>query len=142
MNQEPIIIERVFNAPAEKIWQALTDKDQMKKWYFDLREFKPEVGFEFRFEGGPPGKVYVHICVITEVIPNKRFSHSWRYDGYGGITFVTWDLLAEGDSTRVTLKHEGLETFPQDEPDFARGNFEAGWNDIVGRSLKEFVEAT
>ena len=30
MKTEPFVIERTFNAPAEKVWKALTDKEQMK----------------------------------------------------------------------------------------------------------------
>ncbi|HMG16656.1 MAG TPA: SRPBCC domain-containing protein, partial [Saprospiraceae bacterium] len=73
MDNLPIIVERIFNAPASKIWSALTDKNEMKKWYFDLKEFKAEVGFKFQFYGGPEdGIQYLHLCEITEVIPNKK----------------------------------------------------------------------
>ena len=57
---QPIIVERTYNAPIEKVWNAITNKDEMKKWYFDLAEFKAEPGFEFQFYGegkqGPGGK--------------------------------------------------------------------------------------
>jgi uncharacterized protein YndB with AHSA1/START domain len=47
MENDPFVIERTYNAPIAKVWKALTDKNDMKQWYFDLSEFKPEVGFEF-----------------------------------------------------------------------------------------------
>lgn len=53
---------------------------------------------------------------------------------------MTFELFEEGDKTRLKLTHEGLETFPADKPDFARESFAAGWTQIVGSSLKEFVE--
>jgi len=31
MKNEPVIIERTFNAAIEKVWAALTDIDEMKK---------------------------------------------------------------------------------------------------------------
>ncbi len=140
MNNEPFVIERTYNAPVEKVWKAITDKDDMKQWYFDLAEFKPEVGFEFTFTGGPPEKCYLHICKITEVVPGKKLTYSWRYDGYEGNSFVTWELFAEGAFTRLKLTHAGLETFPVSNPDLAKENFVKGWNHIVGISLMEFVE--
>lgn len=141
MKAEPIIVEGTFNSPVEKIWTAITDKDEMKKWYFDLKEFKTEVGFEFQFEGGTENKKYLHHCKITEVIPNKKLSHSWRYDGYEGNTFVTFELFSEGNKTRVKLTHEGVESFSaNNNPDFDRKNFEAGWTSIIGTSLKEYLE--
>src|SRR6476620_6196069 len=113
MTQEPFVIERSYDAPVEKVWKAITDKEQMKKWYFDIPEFKPEVGFNFTFKGENEGRVFVHLCTITEVIPLKKLKHSWRYEGEEGISYVTFELFAEGEKTRVKLTHEGLETFPQ-----------------------------
>jgi uncharacterized protein YndB with AHSA1/START domain len=142
MKTEPFVIERTYNAPVHKVWQAITDKDQMKQWYFDLAEFKPEVGFEFQFTGGPEDRRYLHLCKITEVEVDKKLSYSWRYDGYEGISFVTFELFAEGDRTRLKLTHAGLETFPANNKDFAKENFVAGWNHIIGISLKDFLETS
>ena len=140
MKNEPVIIERVFDIPVEKVWNAITDKDQMKKWYFDIPDFKPEPGHEFQFEAGAENKTYLHLCKITDVVPNQRLSHSWRYDGYEGNSQVTWELFAEGNKTRVKLTHEDLETFPTTNPDLAKQNFVAGWTDIVGSILPKFLE--
>jgi len=49
MNNEPFVIERIYNTPIAKVWSAITNKDEMKNWYFDLEEFKAEVGFKFSF---------------------------------------------------------------------------------------------
>jgi uncharacterized protein YndB with AHSA1/START domain len=135
-----IIIERMFNAPAAKVWQAVTDKDHMKLWYFDLPEFKPEVGCTFQFSGGPDDRQYLHLCEVTEVIPGKKITYSWRYDGYEGNSFVSFELMAEGDKTKLRLTHEGLESFPKSNPDLAKKNFVAGWTDIIGNSLKGYLE--
>lgn len=141
MQSAPIIIERVYNASIETVWKAITDKEQMKQWYFNIVAFKPEVGFEFEFTGeSPAGEKYNHLCKITEVIINKRLQYSWRYEGYEGNSLVTFELVAEGAKTRLRLTHEGLETFPASNPDFAKENFVTGWTHITGTSLKEFVE--
>jgi len=140
MNKDPIVVERIFGTPAANVWQAITSKDQMKEWYFDLNKFKAEPGFEFEFEGGPDDRSYLQLCKITEVIPDRRLKYSWRYDGYEGVSFVTFELFPEGNKTRFRLTHEGLETFPSDNKDFARENFVDGWTDIIGRSLAGFLE--
>jgi uncharacterized protein YndB with AHSA1/START domain len=140
MKAEPFVIERTLKAPSEKVWTAITDKDQMKQWYFDLAEFKPEVGFEFSFIGGSEEQKYVHLCKITEVVPGKKLQYSWRYDEYPGNSFVTFELFPEGNQTKLKLTHEGLETFPTDNKDFARSSFEAGWTYIIGKSIVEFFE--
>jgi len=139
MQTQPFEIERTYNAPVEKVWKAITNKEQMKQWYFDISEFKPEVGFEFTFNGGSKEKTYVHLCKIIEVVPNKKLKHSWHYEGYEGMSYVTWELFDEGESTRVKLTHQGLETFPQTTPDFARESFATGWTYILGTSLEKYL---
>jgi uncharacterized protein YndB with AHSA1/START domain len=141
MKNEPIIIERVYDAPVAKVWKAITDKNEMKKWYFDLAEFKPETGFEFQFLGGNENRQYLHLCKITEVLHNKKLQYSWRYDGYEGNSFVTFELFEEAGKTRLRLTHQNLESFPENNPDFAKKNFVEGWTHIIGTSLKEFAEA-
>ena len=140
MDNNPVTIARTFNAPIATVWKAITDNDNMKQWYFPLPEFKPEVGFEFSFTGGPPEKEYLHLCKVTDVVPGKKITYSWRYDGYEGNSFVSFELLAEGEKTRLKLTHEGLETFPESNPHFAATNFIAGWTHIFGSSLKAFLE--
>ena len=140
-NNNPFVIERTLNAPVAKVWKAITDKDEMKQWYFDLSEFKPEVDFEFQFPGeGTKGEKYIHLCKITEVIAGKKIAYSWRYDGYNGNSLVTFELFEEGDKTRLQLTHEGLETFPTSNADFAKESFAEGWTHIIGTSLKKFTE--
>ena len=135
-----VVVERTFSAPPERIWKALTDVEEMRRWYFDLKEFKPEVGFEFEFTVEHEGMKYCHLCKITEVISQKKLAYTWRYKGHEGDSLVTLELFADGDKTRLKLTHEGLETFPK-TPSFARKNFLEGWTQIIGSSLKEFVES-
>jgi uncharacterized protein YndB with AHSA1/START domain len=137
---EALVIERTFNAPVARVWKALTDVEQMRQWYFELKEFKPEVGFEFEFSVEHKGMNYHHLCKITEVIPQKKLVHTWRYKGHEGDSLVMFELFADGDKTRLKLTHEGLETFPK-TPSFARKNFMEGWTQLIGSSLKEFVES-
>jgi uncharacterized protein YndB with AHSA1/START domain len=137
--EDALVNERTLNAPVARVWKALTDVDQMREWYFDLKEFKPEVGFEFGFVVEHEGHTYDHRCQVTEVIPQKRIAYTWRYQGHEGNSLVTIELSPDGDKTRLKLTHGGLATFPK-TPAFARGNFEKGWTAIIGTELKQFVE--
>lgn len=138
---QTIIVERVFATTVDALWRALTEKDEMKQWYFDLPEFKAEVGFTFTFAGGPsPERQYVHLCEVMEVVPGKKLSYSWRYEGYIGNSLVTFELYPQGEKTLLRLTHAGLETFPSDNPDLAKHNFEVGWDAIVNQSLLAYVQ--
>lgn len=140
MKQEPVVIEQILNTSIDKVWKAISEKEQMKQWYFDLAEFKPEPGFEFQFEGGKDDRSYIHLCRITRVVPRQYLQYSWQYEGFDGNTIVTFELFEKGNKTRLKLTHEGLETLPSTNPDFARENFVAGWNHIIGSSIKELIE--
>jgi len=141
MDTQPIVLEKELNAPVTKVWKAITDKNEMKNWYFDLADFKAEVGFKFQFPGGPdPNRQYLHLCEVTEVILNKKLSYSWRYDGYPGNSFVTFELFDQGNKTLLKLTHTGLETFPVNNADFAKKNFVEGWNHIINTALKNYLE--
>lgn len=140
MASQPLVVERVYNAPSSRVWQALTNEEDMRKWYFDVSGFKPEVGYEFEFTAGEPGQApWRHLCKVLEVNPGKLLKHTWKYDGYSGESIVTWELFEENGKTRVKLTHEGLDTFPKDVPSFVVSNFEKGWNDILGITLKNYV---
>jgi uncharacterized protein YndB with AHSA1/START domain len=136
---EPIIVERSFDAPVGRVWTALTDVNEMRQWYFDLKEFKPQVGFEFEFVVEHEGNSYHHLCRVTEVVPQKKIAYSWRYKGEPGDSLVTIELSPDAEKTRLKLTHSGIETFPT-TPAYARKNFETGWTAIIGTELKQFVE--
>lgn len=142
MNAEPFVIERTYNAPINAVWEAITDKDKMKEWYFNLSAFKPEVGFKFGFTAGHENKQYVHECVVTQVIVGKKLAHTWQYADYEGSSEVTWELFDEGDKTRLKLTHTNLESFPGDKyPEaFNRESFAKGWTYILGTSLEKYLE--
>jgi uncharacterized protein YndB with AHSA1/START domain len=141
MDKQTYTIERTFNAPRKEVWRAIAEKDLMKQWYFDLAEFRAEVGFVFEFTGETKdGVKYLHRCEITEVIPEQKLTHTWCYVGYEGTSYLTFELSDEGTNTLLKLTHAGIETFPAEVKDFAFRNFESGWNQIINISLKEFLE--
>lgn len=139
MSTTPLVVERELNAPVDLVWKAISDRDEMKLWYFDLAAFEPRVGFEFEFMGGTEQHKYRHICQVTEVEAERRLTYSWSYDGFEGASFVTFELEPRGNNTFIRLTHRGLGTFPPN-PDFARSNFEEGWSAIIGTLLPDYLK--
>lgn len=137
----PITVQYKIKASAERIWKALTDKNEMKSWYFDIRDFEPEAGKAFHFyEPGGENK-YHHQCEIVEIIPYQKLKHTWCYPDFSDQkTVVTWELLPGKDETVVKLTHEGIENFKDLGENFSRESFTGGWNTIIGQSLKEYTE--
>jgi len=134
-------VEQTFDSPIEVVWQAITDKDQMRQWFFEpMTEFEPEVGFETQFNVRCEDQDYLHHWKVTEVVPETKIAYEWRYDGYPGNSFVVWELSETPDGTKLTFSHNGIETFPQDNPIFSREAGEAGWDYFLRQSLKAFLE--
>ena len=141
MNSKSVIIERIFDADITLVWRALTEKELMKQWYIDVEEFKTVVGFTFEFWGGEEGeKKWKHLCEITEVVVGKKLTYSWKYEGYTGMSYVTFELFEENQGTRLKLTHSGIDSFPADIPELAPHNFENGWKQAIDITLKEFLE--
>ena len=139
----PLIVEKTYNASANKVWKAITDENQMKKWYFEtLKSFKPEVGFETKFSVQADDKDYLHIWKVTKVIPDKSISYTWKFGGYPGESLVTFEISEENNLTKVKLTEVGIESFPQDNPDFTRENKLNRWNYFMGKRLKEHLDHT
>ncbi len=138
---EPIVVEQIFNAPISVVWKAITDPDQMRRWFFEtMTNFEPAVGFQTQFNVRVEDQDYPHQWKVTDVVPEKRIVYDWRYGGYPGNASVTWEMAETLHGTKLTLTHKGIETFPQDDPMFSRESGQAGWGYFLHESLKAFLE--
>src|SRR6476646_10866969 len=135
---EPLVKEVTLDAAITSVWQALTEKDKLKQWCFEMDAFKPEAGFRFQFYGEKDGIKFLHLCEIVEVVPERKIKWLWTYKDVPGTTYVTYELFPQQEQTKLRLTHEGLETLPQDE-NYAKSNFVAGWNEIIGRLLPAYL---
>jgi len=141
MDKHSVTVEKMFELPANEIWNAITDNNELKNWYFKLEDFQPKVGFKFDFMGGPDeGPQYLHLCEVTEVVEGKKIAYTWRYDNYPGNSVVTWELLDKETQTLVRITHTGLETFAEAGKDFTKENFKEGWTYFLNTALKDYLE--
>jgi uncharacterized protein YndB with AHSA1/START domain len=139
-NAEPIVVERTFQAPVERVWEAITKKDQMPRWFFEqIPDFRAEVGFETTFVVNNGTKDYPHHWRVTEVVPRQRLVYDWLHPGFPGSSFVKWELSAAGGGSRLKLTHTGIESFPRDDEAFTTESCRGGWEYFFDR-LKGFVE--
>lgn len=129
----------LIKEPARKVWLALTEKDQLKEWYFDIPDFELKEGATFNFyEPGGENKFH-HRCTIIEIIPHEKFSHTWTHPGRSkGESIVTWFLSERNGETEVTLQHMGVENFADAGPEFAPENYQMGWDGFMS-ILKNYV---
>ncbi|MCG8327641.1 MAG: SRPBCC domain-containing protein [Chitinophagales bacterium] len=139
--EPPIVVEQIFNASINDIWNAVSEVDQMIQWFFEnIPSFKPEVGFETSFIVENEGRIFPHLWRLTEVEPMKKIVYNWKYEGYSGDSFVTFELFEEGNQTKLKLTHEVVESFQSGIPEFTRESCIGGWNYFIKENLKKYLE--
>ncbi len=137
---DPIIIEETFDNSIEIVWKAITHHDEMIKWYFEnIPAFKPEVGFKTKFEVVSEDRKFTHNWEVTEVIPGKKISYTWRYLEYDGDALVTFELIKESNGVKLKLTLDVLEDFPEEIPEFKRESCIQGWNYFLGGRLRTYL---
>lgn len=138
---EPIILTETYNAPASRVWRAITDVSEMRQWYIDnIPDFQAQVGFETKFLIVHEGRKFPHHWTVTQVDEGKRLAYDWVIEGYPGRSTSVWELMEAGGSTKLTLDCKVLEDFPGDIPEFKRESGVAGWTYFLKESLKRYLE--
>ncbi len=138
---KPIIIEQKFEASPKEVWEAITNLEKMKQWYFtNIPAFEPRKGFETNFSVQSEERVFPHHWEITEVIPGKKIAYTWTFKGYPGASKVSFELFKLQDGTRLRLTARVLEPFPSDIPEFKRESGVAGWTYFIRERLHSFLK--
>lgn len=136
----PIIVSQDINCTQDKVWSALTILDEMKKWYFEqIEAFAATIGFATQFEVRNEGKVFTHKWKVVDLKPNASISYTWQYAEYPGNSKVNFKITKLEQGIQVTVSCTGLETFPQDIPEFNVESCKGGWEYFLNR-LKNYCE--
>lgn len=77
---------------------------------------------------------------VLEVISEKRIKYSWQYPDIDGYSTVSFELSEINNQTRLKLTVDGLESFPQDIPEFSRESCTEGWFYFIKQRLKNYLE--
>jgi uncharacterized protein YndB with AHSA1/START domain len=142
-DEEPVIVEQTFESEIHTVWDAITNIDLMRRWYFEnIPDFKAEVGFKTRFTVTSEGRDFPDVWKVTEVVPRRKIAYDWHYESYPGDSFVVFELSADEGSTHLMLTHHVRESFPYDVPEFRRESCVAGWEYFIKQRLRAFLEKT
>ena len=112
-------IERLIDAPREKVFAAWAKPDQIGNWWlppgFSDADIKLDlrVGGSFRFEMTPPeGERFAAVGVIQEIKVPERLVYSWNWtmpEMEGGPDTVVTVLFEEkGGKTLFAIEHTGF----------------------------------
>jgi uncharacterized protein YndB with AHSA1/START domain len=146
MNDQDIVITRVFDAPREQVWKAWTDPEEQMRWFGPKNFTSHSHRIDLRVGGrsitcmrSPEGKDYWSTGVYREIVPMKKLvltdsfadeqgnevpasvygmEGDWPEELLVTVTFKDH----EGGKTSFTLVHKGL-------PEIHRLDATAGWNE-------------
>ena len=136
----PIQVHKKIKCSRAKAWSAITVLEEMLKWYFEqIKSFEPRVGFATEFVIHNEGKTFTHQWKVLDVKPNESITYSWQYPEYPGRSTSKFTLIPTEQGTEVIVTCTGLETFPDDIPEFKPESCRGGWEYFLNR-LKEYCE--
>lgn len=151
MANQPLVITRIFNAPRQRVWQAWTNPEHVKKWWGPETFTSPFVEIDLRVGGkylycmrGSPGpgmteQDFWSTGVYREIVPMEKLVCTDNFaDKDGNIVpakeygmgddwpeelVVTIELEDAGEGkTKMTITHTGI---PEGEMSEMTA---AGWN--------------
>jgi uncharacterized protein YndB with AHSA1/START domain len=103
-------IERVFDAPRERVWRAMTDPELVAQWWgrgnrLVIEKMELERGGHWRFVEHSDHGVHGFEGRYREVTPPHRMAMTFEWDGmpgYVAIDTVTLEDLGDGRTKVVT----------------------------------------
>lgn len=124
-----ILKERFYPHAIEEVWEAISSQAEISAW-FVTADFKPEVGYKYRFTRG--GTVITG--EVLEVTPPRLLAYTWTVGDPNVITNVKWSLTEESGGTRVRIEHTGIDGYATDAIQATSlGHFTHGWEDCTER---------
>jgi uncharacterized protein YndB with AHSA1/START domain len=137
-----------INAGAKKVWDALTDPEQTKKYMFGCEAISDwRIGSPLLWRGMYEGKEVVFVKgSIVELKPEKFLAYT-TFDPHSAIEdipenylTVTYDLSFDNGKTTLTVTQGDYATVAEGERRYADSyNGGEGWNPIL-QAIKKLVE--
>lgn len=142
-----IRIERIFNAPRQRVWEAMTDPELVAQWWgrgnkLVIEKLEVKRGGHWRFVEHSDQGVDGFEGRFREVTPPERTVQTFEWDGMPGYVIIntaTLEDLGDGRTRLVTVS----QFFSNDERDgFLQSGMEGGMNqsyDALDRVLAKMA---
>lgn len=146
--EEPITVEGLFDAPADRVFRAWTEPEEIMKWFgaspdtVTRAEIDLRVGGQWRFFLKSPEEAAAHFeGEYLAVEPGRKLVFSWAHvvvtpEGERERTpssRVTIAFEPVGEQTRVHLRHEAIQS------EGARRNVGHGWKGSFERLARRLA---
>jgi len=149
---EEVVITRTFEAPRELVWRAWTDPVIMRQYWGPKGFTSPACEIDLRVGGkylacmrSPDGMDYWSTGTYREIVPLERIVATDSFaDPEGNIVpasyygmsgdwpvemLVTVTFEGQGNTTKLTLRHSGIEGFTEKDMQDMR----QGWDETLDK---------
>lgn len=108
-----IRMERIFNAPRERVWKAMTDRTLIAQWWgrgnkVDIEKYEPEKGGHWRIVEHSDGQTHGFEGRFREITPIERIVQTFEWDGMPGYVIIDTAELEDLGDGRTRLVSTSL----------------------------------
>jgi uncharacterized protein YndB with AHSA1/START domain len=128
-----IRIERIFNAPRERVWQAMTDPELVAEWWgrgnkLVIERLEVKRGGHWRFVEHAPEGVHGFEGRFREVTPPERVVQTFEWDGMPAYVIINTTMLEDLGDDRTRLVTTSLFHTTEERDGFLQSGVEGGMN--------------
>ena len=130
-----IRVERIFNAPRDRVWRAFTEPELVAQWWgrgnkMDIERMEVERGGHWRFVESSSDGVHGFEGRYREVSPPDRLVYTFEWDGMPGYVIVETVIFEDLGDGRTKIVNTSL-FFTTEERD---GMLNSGMTDGMNES--------
>ena len=108
-----IRLERIFNAPRERVWRAMTDPALVAQWWgrgnkLVIERHEVERGGHWRYVEHSPDGIHGFEGRYREVVPPERVVRTFEWDGMPGYVIIEQATLEDLGDGRTRLVSTSL----------------------------------
>ena len=151
-DQDSVVSEIRIAAPPERVFRAISDRDQVRRWSnktgpmkLTSWEMDARLGGLWHYDvDDTSGKgmrgitTFKHWGEVIEYDPPRTLAYTWITNFHTDPrmkTVVRWELIPDQGGTLVRVTHSGLAPDPEIRKDYG-----SGWPGIL-QEIKQFTES-
>jgi uncharacterized protein YndB with AHSA1/START domain len=126
-------IERIFDAPRERVWRAYTDPRLVAQWWgrgnkLVIERLEVERGGHWRFVEHAPDGVHGFEGRFREVTPPSRIVQTFEWDGMPGYVTVNTTTFEDLGDGRTKVVVDGIFHTAEERDGMLETGMEQGMN--------------
>lgn len=132
-------IERIFDAPRERVFAAFTDPELIPQWWGRrgdttiVEHMEPVTGGDWRFRCESADGTITFRGTFREVTPVERISQTFEWDGMPGYVSVDNAVFEDLGDGRTKVVTDGLFFTKEEREGMVDSGMEGGLNETYDR---------